>query len=222
MSPGPLRRGLRPFKHAGWRMSRRLRSEAASLPLLRAKEGVYGREFFEETDREHAALYERLSAALYERLHPRRVVDVGCGTGMILASLAERGVTVKGVEGSRHAIEASPIADSIVRANLERGVPDLGRFDLAICVEVAEHLPKRVAPALVEGLARMSDRVLFTAAPPGQGGTHHVNEQPRAFWLELFDRHGLRQSSLTDQLRGDIRDIPEPAWMARNLILLER
>ena len=126
------------------------------------------------------------------------------------------------MEGSRHAIEASPIRDRIVRANLEREVPNLGRFDVAICIEVAEHLPKRVAPALVEGLAAMSDRVLFTAAQPGQGGTHHVNEQPREFWLDLFARHGLRESPLGESLRADIGGIPEPEWMAQNLLLLAR
>jgi SAM-dependent methyltransferase len=218
----PVRRVLRRVKHSFWRSRRRLAAAAASLPLLRAKERVYDRDFYAHTDALHARMYDRLAAALYERLHPRSAVDVGCGTGAILARLAERGVTVQGIEGSRYAIEASSIADRIVRANLERGVPDLGKFDVAICIEVAEHLPKRVAGVLVEGLTRMSDHVLFTAAVPGQGGTHHVNEQPREFWLDLFGHRGFRESLLTEKLRGDVRDIPEPEWMAHNLMLLER
>lgn len=218
----PLRRVLRRAKHSSWLVRERLDAAAASFPLLRAKERVYDEEFYASTDGAHAPMYERLAAALYERLHPRSAVDVGCGTGVILALLAERGVTVRGVEGSRHAIAASPVAEHIVRANLERGVPNLGRFDLAICIEVAEHLPQRAAPALVEGLTTMSDRVLFTAAVPGQGGTHHVNEQPRQFWLDLFRRQGFGESPLTECLRGDVRHIPEPEWMAQNLMLLER
>ena len=190
MTVSPVRRALRRVKHASWLARRRLDAAAASLPLLAAKERVYDAEFYAHTDAVHAPMYSRLAEAVWERLRPASAVDVGCGTGFILARLAEHGVDVRGVEGSRHAIEASPIRDRIVRANLEREVPNLGRFDVAICIEVAEHLPKRVAPALVEGLAAMSDRVLFTAAQPGQGGTHHVNEQPREFWLDLFARHG--------------------------------
>jgi SAM-dependent methyltransferase len=218
----PVRRVLRRVKHASWLARRRVDAAAASLPLLSAKERVYDAEFYAHTDEVHAPMYSRLADSIYERLHPKSAVDVGCGTGFILARLAERGVEVRGIEGSRHAIEASPLADRIVRANLEREVPNLGRFDLAVCIEVAEHLPRRVAPALVEGLAAMSDRVLFTAARPGQGGTHHVNEQLPEFWLDLFARHDLRESPLTQALRDDVREIPEPAWMAQNLLLFER
>jgi len=222
MRGGKLRPALRYIKHAGYLARRRFDRVAASLPFLAAKERLYDDDFFAHTDRMHGPMYSRLAEAVYERLRPESAVDVGCGTGFVLARLAERGVEVRGIEGSRHAIEASPIRDRIVRANLEREVPNLGRFDVAICIEVAEHLPKRVAPALVEGLAAMSDRVLFTAAQPGQGGTHHVNEQPREFWLDLFARHGLRESPLGESLRADIGGIPEPEWMAQNLLLLAR
>jgi SAM-dependent methyltransferase len=218
----PVRRALRRVKHATWLARRRLDAGAASLPLLRAKERVYDAEFYAHTDEVHGPMYSRLAEAVWERLHPASAVDVGCGTGFILTRLAAHGVEVRGIEGSRHAIEASAIRDRIVRANLEREVPNLGRFDLAICIEVAEHLPGRVAPSLVDGLAGMSDRVLFTAAQPGQGGTHHVNEQPPEFWLDLFARHGLRETPLTQELRADIAEIPEPEWMAQNLLLLAR
>src|SRR2546421_8339332 len=153
MSVPRVRRALRRVKHGSWLLRKRLDAAAASVPTLRAKERVYDEEFYAHTDEVHREMYERLASSIHERLRPSSAVDVGCGTGFILARLAERGVEVKGVEGSRHAIAASPIGERIVRANLEREIPNLGRFDLAICIEVAEHLPKRVAPALVEGLA---------------------------------------------------------------------
>jgi SAM-dependent methyltransferase len=214
---------LRAAKHRAWLARRRVDAAAARLPLLSAKERVYDDWFFEDTDSAHHAMYERLARSIHERLGPATAVDVGCGTGFILAELAARGVEVRGVEGSRHAIERSPIADRIVRANLERGVPELGRFDLAICIEVAEHLPERAARPLVAGLARLSDRVVFTAATPGQGGTHHVNEQPRAYWERLFAEHDLAAADETlASLRADIAEIPEPRWMHANLAVFER
>ena len=68
----------------------------------------------------------------------------------------------------------------------------------------------------------MSDRVIFTAALPGQGGTHHVNEQPHEFWDELFRACGYRRSALAESLLDDLAEIPEPAWMHTNLIVYER
>jgi SAM-dependent methyltransferase len=221
-SPSTLRRALRGAKHGTWLARRRLDAAIAHLPLLGAKERLYDDAFFTENDESHRPMYTALADALYRVLHPRSAVDVGCGTAFILAELAERGVDVRGVEGSRHAIEHSRIPDRIVRSNLESGVPDLGRFDVAICMEVAEHLPERAAGGLVDGLTRLSDRVVFTAAVPGQGGTHHVNEQPRSYWLDHFARHEFAESALGESLRSEVAHIPEPAWMHTNLMVLER
>jgi SAM-dependent methyltransferase len=218
----PIRRLLRPVKHRAWLARRSLDAASARLPLLAAKERVYDDAFYEHTDEVHRAMYDALARAIAERLRPTSAVDVGCGTGWILAELAERGVSVRGIEGSRHAIEHSRIPDRIVRANLERGVPDLGRFDVCICIEVAEHLPRRASEPLVRGLAGMSDRVVFTAARPGQGGTHHVNEQPPEFWDALFEAQGLVRSRLEEELRGDVAAIADPAWMHSNLVVYER
>jgi SAM-dependent methyltransferase len=194
----------------------------ARLPFLAAKERVYDTDFFVSHDAVQNPMYDRLADALASSAGPTSAVDVGCGTGRIIARLAERGVDVRGIEGSRHAIELSPVGDRIVRHNLEHGVPDLGRFDIALCIEVAEHLPERSAEPLVLGLTRLSDRVVFTAATPGQGGTHHVNEQPRDYWIELFEREGFAPSSLVAALSESIADLDEPAWIKSNLMTFER
>jgi SAM-dependent methyltransferase len=218
----PVRRSLRRLKHAVYLARLRVDALVSYLPLLSAKERVYDGDFYAHTDAVHRPMYDKLADAIYRHLEPRTAVDVGCGTGWILADLADRGTDVRGIEGSRHAIAASRIADRIQRANLERGIPRIGHFDVCICMEVAEHLPKRVASELVAGLASLGETVVFTAATPGQGGTHHVNEQPRSFWLDLFARHGLSERDLTQKIRDEIRDIPEPRWMSENLMVLQR
>lgn len=222
MLPEPIRRPLRPLKHGVYLARQRLDRALAWLPFLAAKERVYDEEFYEHADQVHGPMYDRLADAILDRFAPASVLDVGCGTARILARLAARGVVVRGVEGSRHAIAASPVADAIVRRNLEQGVPDLGRFDLALCIEVAEHLPERVAPKLVDGLTRASDRVLFTAAVPGQGGTHHVNEQPRAYWERLFAARGFDLDPVGTEVRTALASIPDPAWMHENLLVFRR
>jgi SAM-dependent methyltransferase len=195
----------------------------AHLPLLAAKQPLYDRSFFEYQDHIQNPVYEALADALYACLRPRSVVDVGCGTGFLLARFATHGATVRGVEGSRHAIALSPVADRIMRRNLERGIPRLGRFDLCLCIEVAEHLPARTARTLVRGLTALSDVVVFTAATPGQGGAHHINLRPRAFWSALFDDEGFAPSAIAEHLRSAIEEVDSPAWWIReNLTVFER
>ncbi|MBA3376051.1 MAG: class I SAM-dependent methyltransferase [Actinobacteria bacterium] len=153
---------------------------------------------------------------------PRSVVDVGCGTGLVLEKLAARGVEVRGVEGSRAAIARSPVADRIVRANLERGVPQLGTVDLCLCIEVAEHLRPRSAERLVEGLTRLSRVVVFTAAQPGQPGTPHLNCRPKSYWRSLFAHHGFSPSPQEAALAAAISGVAEPQYIHSNLMVLER
>lgn len=192
------------------------------LPVLAARERVYDDEYYDTIDPSGVAAYERIVDTLLRRLAPASVVDVGCGSGFMLRRFAEHGVAVRGVEGSRAAIERSGLGDRIVRANLERGVPDLGRADLCICIEVAEHLSERAAPRLVDGLTRLSDFIVFSAAPPGQPGTSHINLKPKAYWLELFARRGFTVSDSNAEILAAIEDIDEPEYLRTNLVVLER
>ncbi len=69
---------------------------------------------------------------------------------------------------------------------------NLGRkFDMVLCLEVAEHIDEAFGAVLVETLTRHSDRVVFSAACPNQPGQHHVNCQWPEYWQALFNRHGF-------------------------------
>jgi 2-polyprenyl-3-methyl-5-hydroxy-6-metoxy-1,4-benzoquinol methylase len=228
---GALRRSVplrirRPLGNTAYRLRRDigfgLRQILGRLPFLAARDLVYDDWFFDKVDPGSGALYERLVETLLRSRSPRSVVDVGCGSGLMLAKFAERGVAVRGIEGSRAAVRRSPVGNRIVRANLERGVPALGRFDLCLCIEVAEHLSSRSAPRLVAGLTRLSDLVVFTAAPPGQGGMAHLNMKPKSYWQALFAAHAFLESPLASRLLEEIADIPKPEYIHRNLMVFER
>jgi hypothetical protein len=95
---------------------------------------------------------------------------------------------------------------------------ELGRrFDLVQCLEVAEHLPEAASRVLVASLALHGDVVLFSAAPPGQGGAHHINEQPLEYWIERFAEHGL---AAYDAVRPAVKDVAEiHPWYRYNTLL---
>ena len=92
----------------------------------------------------------------------------------------------------------------VAKLDLERDACDIGRtFDVAISMEVAEHLPGSVADRYVDFLVSLSNIVVLTAAPPGQGGTDHVNEQPASYWITKFQQRGFEQDEGLSQRWGE-------------------
>lgn len=120
------------------------------------------------------------------------VLDVGCGQGAWLAVWKELGVSVShGVDGD-YVERARLLIDTDDFTAIDLTEPfDLGRqYDLVQSLEVAEHLPESRADDFVASLVRHGDVVVFSAAPPGQGGDHHVNEQPYDYWRRKFEARG--------------------------------
>jgi SAM-dependent methyltransferase len=205
-----------------WRAARNaLRAVLGRLPFLATRDFVYDERFYAKGDPMKLESYPRFADALLRLRSPLSVIDVGCGSELMLGEFAKRGVAVQGIEGSEAAIERSQLGDRIVRANLERGVPNLGRFDLCLCIEVAEHLSSRSAPRLVEGLTRLSDVVVFTASRPGAGGIAHINAQPESYWRRLFAHHNFAESPLRDESLTAIGEVPEPRYLHESLMIFE-
>jgi SAM-dependent methyltransferase len=152
----------------------------------------YTERFYRKQRDGSRASAQEIVPLVMELLAPRSVVDVGCGLGTWLAVFAAHGVEeVVGVDGPHvdpALVEIS--ASRLLRADLARPLALGRRFDLAVSVEVGEHLPAAAAATFVESLVRLSDVVLFSAAVPFQGGTDHVNEQWPAYWMALFGGHG--------------------------------
>lgn len=168
----------------------------------------YDSEFFDYVNSGAIKSAERLLPVLQKEIHVNSVLDVGCGQGAWLSVWKTLGVAnVIGVDGSYVERDKLLIPNDFFHpANLS--VPlDLGcRFDLVQCLEVAEHLPPSSSSQLVDSLIRHGDMILFSAAPPGQGGDMHINEQSYEYWRNLFAERGylvvdyIRQLVFADQI----------------------
>src|SRR5687768_6838804 len=169
----------------------RLRANAQSL--ARADE-LYDGAYYDAVDALAAGSMPVIARTLVREAAPASVLDVGCGSGALLAALRQIGIPGMGMEHSAAGLAACRAQGLEVRAvDLDTDVaPPERRIGAAACLEVADHLPPGGADALVQLLTGAADVVLFTAATPGQGGTGHVNEQPHEYWMQRFAARGFR------------------------------
>ena len=185
-------------------------------------EGSYGEAFFCFIDGAALRSARRVVPRVLELVRPARVVDVGCGQGAWLSVFREHGVEeVLGVDGewvdpARLLIPRERFQHRDLRKPLELEES----FDLAVSLEVAEHLPAESADGFVDSLARLAPVVLFSAAIPRQGGVGHLNEQWPDYWAERFARRGFVS---VDILRRELWEDGQVAWWyAQNTLLFVR
>ena len=159
---------------------------------------------------------------IHSLIQPESVVDVGCGSGVWLSVFREHGVRrILGIEGNH--VDASWLRipkDCIKFIDLRHPFELQETFDLALCLEVAEHLPAQSASTFVQSLVKIAPIILFSAAIPFQGGSHHINEQWPVYWRRLFKHHHFQ---MLDLIRKEIWKNPEvKSWYRQNMFLLVR
>ena len=179
----------------------------------------YSDAFFDGIDEGSSRSAEVIVPLVCELVRPRSVVDVGCGRGVWLRAFSQNGVeSILGLDGDYVSSEKLAIPDECFRAqNLAHRIRLDRRFDLAVNLEVAEHLPESRAAGLVEELTHLASIVLFSAAIPGQTGTDHINEQWPWYWQALFSERGFR---LLDPIRPRIRHDKRVKWWYRQNLLI--
>ena len=159
---------------------------------------------------------------VFELVHPKSVVDVGCGTGAWLAEFQRRGaVDILGIDGPHVPVDQLEIDPRhFLAADLTQPLRLQKYFDLAMSLEVAEHLGPEKADQFVDSLTRLAPIVLFSAAIPFQGGEHHLNEQWPTYWAERFDK---RDYAALDPFRRLLWERSEVDWWySQNLVLFVR
>jgi SAM-dependent methyltransferase len=141
---------------------------------------------------------------------PANVVDIGCGTGNWLSIAHELGVQdILGVDGEWAEAHLVIPREKFIGRDLAAPLNLGRRFDIALSLEVAEHLPASAARVFVESLCAAADVIVFSAAIPGQGGRRHLNEQWPVYWAELFKNF---QYDCYDFLRPRIWNNPRVTW----------
>lgn len=183
---------------------------------------TYTKSFFSDLRNGAARSADAIIPVLLKLVSVKSVVDVGCGQGTWLAAFQRFGVEdILGVDGDyvdRSALEIP--GDCFKALDLLKRF-ELGRtFDLAVSLEVAEHLDAGSAEGFVASITELAPVVLFSAAIPFQGGVHHVNEQWPDVWVSLFSKFGF---VAIDCIRRHVweNDAVE-WWYAQNSLIFAR
>jgi hypothetical protein len=165
---------------------------------------------------------EAVVPLLIEHFSPSSVVDIGSGGGVWAATfLANSVADVVAIDGPwvPHAARCVP-PGRFWEHDLSLPLAMKRTFDLALCLEAAEHLPASAAPELVRSLTEAAPVVAFSAALPGQGGDGHINEQPASYWARLFaGRNYVCFSDIRGRIWND--EAVEP-WYRQNLLCFVR
>lgn len=168
----------------------------------------YNQEFFDEMDEPNLASARVVVPLVVGLVRPKSVVDIGCGRGLWLKAFLEQGVKdVAGYDGDY--VDREKLAfpqDRFHAVDLEKPIAFNRSFDLAVCLEVGEHLPDAAAGTLVESLTCAAPVILFSAAVPLQGGSRHINEQWPEYWEKKFAAKGfVPVDALRRHIWGDAR-----------------
>lgn len=191
----------------------------SSTDISNTTQSSYDSAFFDKMDADACSSARVIVPILQGLFEVNSVCDVGCGLGQWAAAFAEiGGSTVLGLDGQW--VDQSRLAiprENFRVTSLDQAWAINESFDLCVCLEVAEHLPPSKSQHLVEQLTKAAEVILFSAAIPGQQGTHHINEQWPEYWEELFGQFGFLK---LDVLRPHIWRDARVAWYYQQNVVL--
>ena len=180
---------------------------------------IYTTEFFNAQKNGSYLSAKQIIPMLLEFWHPGSVVDVGCGVGPWLAACLHSGIKdITGIDGPWVKAEELFIPkENFVSLDLTSPFALNRKFDLAISLEIAEHLPETSAQTFIDSLSELAPVILFSAAIPLQGGQGHINCQWPEYWINLFNQKGFK---VIDYFRKRIWNNQEiRPWYRQNLLL---
>ena len=160
-------------------------------------------------------------AAWISSKNPKLVYDIGCGPGTYVNSMRDVGVNAYGYD-----------IDERVNGNQYLSTFDFTKgtlsqpCDLALCLEVAEHIDEKFADTFVKNLTSAIEQhvlLVWTAAVPGQGGIGHINCQPKEYWEGKITNHGfMRIPTLEDELKQYVYRSIHMGWFINNLMVFQK
>lgn len=183
---------------------------------------IYDDDFFKDANELKLLSAGKVAKIINSNFVFNSVFDIGCGVGIYIKEFKKMGKDVIGCDSSSVAQQYSK--DFIIfSADVTQPIFLKKKYDIVICFEVAEHIMTQYSRQLVKNCTNNSDIVLFTAAPIGQGGVGHINEQPYDFWVDLFEEMNFKYNvELSEKIRDQMKKEDVVYWIANNFMCFSK
>lgn len=180
------------------------------------------KQFLSEWDTNEAAAARVVQEWLDIQFNPESVIDLGCGAGTFLTLFQYRGIFALGIDAEDTAQEH---LTNFMQYDLTQPLIVSKKFDLALCLEVIEHIEQKYERVLINSISNAADVIIFSGAKPGQVGEHHVNCNTKEYWLALFKAKGIelwqeKNEQLKELLKA--KEFDTCPWLRENMMLLHR
>lgn len=155
------------------------------------------------------------------------MIDVGCGIGDFVAWFNDNSTPATGIEGTANVLPYA-VTDKIIIHDLRMPLPwtPEPQPDLAMSIEVAEHIDESAADTFIHNLCSLADKILVSIAGPGQGGHGHVNLQPVEYWEALFQTYQFKRGvGIEAAIKAELHPFIGNRWVKtvhHNLFYFER
>ncbi|WP_372369398.1 class I SAM-dependent methyltransferase [Candidatus Uabimicrobium sp. HlEnr_7] len=188
---------------------------------------IYDDSFFNEWgcyNESYVASSQVVANILLEQLQFKSLVDIGCGCGTYSHFYQQKGIEVLSLDGVQPAYKNCFPIKITLRDFTVPFENTWGDFDVALCLEVAEHIEEKFLPQFLENITQFSNTLILSAADPFQGGHHHVNEQPKRYWKKKLQEIGFAYNrKRTGQFLEKFKKVKAPhMWMGNNVSVYEK
>jgi hypothetical protein len=158
-----------------------------------------------------------LCDALIEgQIHGYTWVDIGCGNGAYTMAIRAAGINCIGFDGSPLTYE---LTNGLCKVADFSFSVDIGKYDIVLCLEVGEHIPKEYEQTFINNLCRASKRIIILSwAIEGQPGTGHVNTRNNDYIIDQMRMRGFMYCAESSQHLKDLSTLP---WFKNTILIFQ-
>jgi 2-polyprenyl-3-methyl-5-hydroxy-6-metoxy-1,4-benzoquinol methylase len=175
--------------------------------------GLTGNHGLSYDDPDHKLRFAFIYETLVAPQTAKHLLDVGCGTGLLLLEALEHGIDAWGIDCSSVAknifIESAPreVWNRFDIASAASLPFDSSSFDLLVCMDVLEHLPVFDFVTAIQELCRVSSDKIVCSINVDNPYDYHPTILSRQSWVALFESVGgvIYDISKTEELNRRVK-----------------
>lgn len=149
-----------------------------------------------------------------------KIADLGCGRCDYINRLMDCSYDVVGIEGNPNSKKFCTDSNKIFIEDLTKDISLSQEFDVVICLEVGEHIPKEFEDKLTNNINKIlkpNGHLILSWAIENQGGYGHVNCRSNSYIRSVFNEY----SSLIDYEEKFRKDAKLP-WFKSTCMVFKK